>query len=491
MVRIVHHLIDGKETPSLSGQTFQSLNPATGEVIAKVAEGSAEDVNLAVCSGHRTFEKGLWKNMTPGERSKRLRRVADMIRLRAEELAQLDTLDCGKPIQDNRKGDLPASAAFFDYFAGVTQNIRSSVIAGDPGYHQYTLREPYGVVACITPWNFPFAQACLKVAPALAAGNSVVVKMAEQTPLSTSELGKICLESGVPEGTVNIIHGFGEVAGAALVRHPLVRKISFTGSSATGREILRAAAEGVKPTNLELGGKTPNIVFSDADLEQALAGTLFTSFFNMGQICTTGSRLLLDERIAQDFVRKLVAAASKLKIGDPMLDETQLGCLVSQEQCDRVLRYIELGVQEGANLVVGGQRPNLLGKLQCGHFVQPTVFQNVNMSMRIAREEIFGPVLSILTFRNEKEAIQIANDGSFGLAAAVWTNDLARAFRMTDAIDAGVIWTNTIHHGSPAVPLSGHKDSGLGEDLGLEAIHNYTQLKTVFMNYGGSKVSWT
>lgn len=490
MIAHVKHLIGGREVASVSGRSFQSINPATGKVIAEVAEGNAEDVDLAVQSAHRAFETGPWRRISPFERGKLLRKVGDIISSRLEELAETDTIDCGKPITDNRTGDIPASARFFEYYSGVSQNIRSAVIVGEPGYHQYTLREPYGVVGCIIPWNFPFAQACLKVAPALAAGNAVVLKMAEQTPLSTLELGRICLEAGIPEGVVNVVHGFGETAGAALVRHPLVKKVSFTGSSAVGKEILRLAADGVKSVTLELGGKTPNIVFPDADMDLVVAGTLFTSFFNMGQICTSGSRLLLQERIADVLMSNLVDGVRRLKIGDPMQNDTKLGPLVSQEQYDKVLGYIDAGIKAGAELVIGGHRPELSSQFQQGFFLAPTIFRNVNMRMSIAREEIFGPILSVLTFKNEEDAVRIANDVSYGLAAAVWTNDLGRAFRMAEAIDAGIVWTNTIHHGSPAVPISGHKESGLGEDMGLEAIHAYTKLKTVFINFGGNKISW-
>ncbi len=413
MTMNVRHLIGGIEVDSVSGKTFPSINPSTAEVIAEVAEGNAEDVDRAVRSAQKAFDQGPWKRLSATERSKLLLRVAQIISSRIEELSKIDTIDCGKPITDNR-GDVAACAEIFQYYAGVSQNIRSTVIADQPGYHQYTLREPYGVVACIAPWNFPFAQSCIKLAPALAAGNTVVLKMAEQTPLSTLELGKICLEAGIPEGVVNVVHGFGSTAGAALVSHPLVRKISFTGSSAVGKEIMRVAAEGLKSITLELGGKTPNIVFDDADLEQALSGVLFTSFFNMGQICTTGSRLLLGDKIAHEFLDELVHRARQIAVGDPMEEKTKLGPLVSEEQYRKVAGYIDSGLEEGARLIMGSGKPNVPTRLRKGYFLEPTIFGGVNMKMKIAREEIFGPVLSVMTFKDEEEAIRIANDVSYG-----------------------------------------------------------------------------
>lgn len=486
----VRHLIDGRELDSANGGKFSSINPATREVIAEVAFGESEDVDRAVRSAYRAVYEGPWGRMPASERAKILRKVADRILERVDALALLDTIDCGKPISDNLSGDIPAGAWLFEYYSGVARNIRATVLQGDPNYHHFTRREPYGVVGCIAPWNFPFAQACLKVAPALAAGNAVVVKMAEQTPLSTAELGKICLEAGIPAGVVNIVHGDGPTTGQAMVKHPLVGKISFTGSTSVGKEILRVAADQVKPVSLELGGKSPNLIFADADMDQALAGTLFTSFFNAGQICTTSSRLLLQEEIAGEVVERLVDRANRLKVGDPRNAETQLGPLVSEEQYQRVSEYIDTGLREGGELVCGGSSLKLEGHLQKGFFVRPTIFKNVHMGMRIAREEIFGPVLSVLSFKDESDAIRLANDVSYGLAAAIWTSDLRRTFRLADALDAGIVWVNTVHYSNLGLPYEGHKESGMGEDHGLEAIQTYTKLKTVYIHHGAERMKW-
>jgi acyl-CoA reductase-like NAD-dependent aldehyde dehydrogenase len=349
----------------------------------------------------------------------------------------------------------------------------------------FSMREPYGVVAGIVPWNYPLLNSCIKLAPALAAGNTVVLKMAEQTPLSTIELAKICLEAGIPPGVVNVVNG-GPAVGAALCSHPMIDKISFTGSTETGKKILHAAAERVVPVTLELGGKSPSVVFADATLDQAIAGVLFSAFFNAGQICTTGSRLLVEESIATEFTERLAGAAARLRIGDPTLEQTDLGPLVDRRQIERVRGYIRLGKEEGARVFYEGQIPNT-GR---GYFVAPLIFSSVSPEMRIAREEIFGPVLSVITFRNEEDAVVKANSITYGLAASVWTNDLGRAMRMARSIQAGMIWTNTVEYWDPSVPYSGQKQSGFGEDFGLEAYHTYTKAKSVFMNITHAKMPW-
>lgn len=489
-MRKIGHLIDGKEVPSAGGRTFPSINPATRETIAQVAFGQEEDVDRAVKSAHRAFSSGKWSKIASAERSRILRKIAEKIEEKVEDLALLDTLDCGKPITDNLSGDVPSGGWLFEYYSGVAQNLRSAVLQGDPSYHQFTRREPFGVVGCIAPWNYPFAQACLKVAPALAAGNTVVLKMAEETPLSTLELGKISLEAGLPEGVLNIVHGDGPTTGHALVTHPLVGKISFTGSTETGKAILRAAAEQVKPVSLELGGKSPNLIFSDADLQQALPAALFSSFLNSGQICTSGSRLLLQEDRADELLDLIVKRARKLRVGNPLLKDTQLGPLVSESQYRRVVNYLELGRREGAQMVCGEEKPILDLTLAEGFFVSPVIFTKVAPLMRIAREEIFGPVLSVLTFQDEEEAVRIANDVSYGLAASIWTQDLSRAFRMADALDAGIIWVNTALYLDQGLPFEGRKQSGFGKACGLEGIHEYSRLKTVYIHHGSEKVQW-
>ncbi len=484
-MKFVGHIIDGKESPSVSGERFITLNPATEEPLAEVAEGSSEDVDRAVRSARKAFDEGPWSRLAPWERGRLLGRVAEAIRQKNDALAMLDALDCGKPLKDNKYGDVPLSARIFEYYAGVPDKVPGKVFPSEPQLYNYAVREPYGVVAGIVPWNYPFLNACIKLAPALAAGNTVVLKMAEQTPLSTVELGRICLEAGIPSGVVNVVNG-GHKTGAALAAHLLVDKISFTGSTEVGKKILRAAAERIAPVTLELGGKSPSVVFADADQEQAVAGVLFSGFFNAGQICTTGSRLLVEESIAEEFIRKLLKKAATLRLGDPTSEETDLGPLVDRAQFEKVNNYIRIGQAEGARLNAAGNGT----KPERGYFVTPVIFTGVTSKMRIAQEEIFGPVLSVLTFRGESEAVALANGVTYGLAASVWTRDLSRAFRVARAIQAGMIWTNTVEYWEPSVPYGGQKQSGLGEDFGLEAYYTYTKAKSVFINLTDSKLNW-
>ena len=479
------HIIDGKEVASVAGQKFVSINPATEEPLAEVADGGAEDVDRAVKSARRAFDEGPWLKMPPWERGRLLGRVAEIIRRRNDELAMIDALDCGKPYKDNKYGDLPVCARIFDYYAGVPDKVAGKVFPSEQQLYNYSIREPYGVVAGIVPWNYPFLNSCIKLAPALAAGNACVLKMAEQTPLSTVELGKICLAAGIPPGVVNVVNG-GPETGAALTHHTLVDKISFTGSTEVGRRILQAAADRIVPVTLELGGKSPSVVFADADQDQAVAGVLFSGFFNAGQICTTGSRLLVEQSIADKFIEKVAARAATLRLGDPTKEETDLGPLVGRVQLNRVQEYLRIGQAEGAH-------PHVIGtasKPSRGFFIRPVIFTGVTPGMRIAQEEVFGPVLSLLTFSDEEEAIKLANGVAYGLAASLWTRDLGRAFRMARAIHAGMIWTNTAEYWDPSVPYGGHKQSGLGEDFGLEAYHTYTKAKSVFVNLSNSKLVW-
>jgi acyl-CoA reductase-like NAD-dependent aldehyde dehydrogenase len=414
-----------------------------------------------------------------------LGKVADLIHQRADELALLDALDCGKPLKDNKYGDLPLCVRIFEFYAGVPDKYSGKTYPSEKGMFNFSVRDPYGVVAGIVPWNYPLMNSCIKLAPALAAGNTVVLKMAEQTPLSTIELAKICSEAGIPPGVVNVVNGGPEV-GAALCSYPAINKISFTGSTETGRKILHAAADRVLPVTLELGGKGPSIVFADASMDQAISGVLFSAFFNAGQICTTGSRLLVEESIAEEFTGRLVKAASALRIGDPASEQTDLGPLVDARQLQRVRDYIRVGNEEGARMFYQGQLENK----DRGYFVAPVIFSSVTPEMRIAREEIFGPVLSVLTFRDELDAITKANAIAYGLSASVWTNHLGRAMRVARAIEAGMIWMNTVEYWEPSVPYSGQKQSGFGEDFGVEAYHSYTKAKSVFMNVTSSKMAW-
>jgi acyl-CoA reductase-like NAD-dependent aldehyde dehydrogenase len=485
----VLHFIDGSYAESRSGRTFETINPATGKVLATVAFGEQEDVDRAVDAAWRAFVSGAWRFAAPASRAACLRRLASLLRDRADELALMDSVDGGKPIADARKS-VAGAAALLDYASTLPENVRGQVFARETGYFSYSQREPYGVVGAIAPWNFPLSQAVMKTAFALAVGNSVVLKMAEQTPLSATLYVQIAAEAGVPAGVLNLVHGDGGVTGAALAKHPRVRKLTFTGSTEVGRSILNAAASSLKSCHLELGGKTPNIVLDDAQLEQAIAGSLFTSFWNAGQVCTAGSRLLVHSSIADEFVAELAARARRLRIGDPLLESTQLGPVVTLSQLERVHSYVDGAVKEGAYLVAGGRSPSLPSPHDAGYYIEPTVFGDVTPRMTIAREEIFGPVISVMQFDSDEEAIALANDVAFGLAATVWTSSLTRAFRFAERLEAGVIWTNWPHAGGPHIPYEGHKDSGLGEDLGLEAIMTFTRLKVNHINASESAIAW-
>ena len=485
--RTTTHFIDGMETASASGRTFPAIDPSTAEEIGQVAFGEAIDVDRAVQSAKRAYEAGDWAKASPGERARILRKLADLIRVRQDEIGRVESLDTGKPIAQ-ATAEVALGADFYTYFAGHAELPNGTTYPADKGYFVYSVREPYGVVGAISPWNYPFLLACWKTAPALAVGNSVVLKMAEQSPLSTSELARLTLEAGIPPGVFNVVHGDGPTTGAALVAHPDVPKLTFTGSTVTGQAILRSAADHIKSVHLELGGKTPNLVFADADLDQAIAGSLFTAFYNTGQICTSGSRLLVQKSKADEIISAFVERAKTIKVGDPSESSTQLGPLISDEQYERVTGYIEEGKRAGARVVLGGGRSSV--PVAGGYFVEPTIFVDVTPEMRIAREEIFGPVLSVLTFEDEDEAIRIANGVMYGLAATVWTTDLGRAFRVAERIDAGIIWTNCPHYLPVNVPYEGHKMSGLGEDLGIEALGEFTHLKTHCVNYGGAKLGW-
>ena len=472
--------INGRWANSKSGKTFQTLNPATGELLAEVSEADGEDVDLAAHSARKAFETGIWPSTKPSERGKILRRIADLIRGNAEELARLETLDSGKPIKNSRAIDIPAAAGAFDYYAGWADKLSGETVNADPGYFSYTLREPLGVIGAITPWNFPLLMASQKIAAALSAGNTVVLKPAEQTPLTSLKLAEISAEAGLPEGVLNVIPGFGPTAGAALAGHPEVDGISFTGEYRTGQEIMRNAATTLKRISFELGGKSAHIIFEDADLEAAAEFACDGIFFNQGEVCCSGSRLLVQESIHKDFHAALIDHAKKWQPGDPLNPKTEMGALISGEQKEKILRYIDLGCSEGATLVLDG-RKHPLAQSGSGLFIGPTLFENVKNTMRIAQEEIFGPVLAKLSFKTPEEAVHQANQNIYGLAAAVWTRDIQKAHRMARSLKAGTVWINCFNAFDHAMPFGGYKMSGFGREGGIHTFDFFTQVKSVWM----------
>jgi len=472
--------IGGTWTDAASSKTFPSVNPATGEILTHIADGDTRDADAAVHAARAAFESSPWAEMSASDRGRILWKIGDLIDKYNEELGTLETLDNGKPIFESCQVDMPMVAEVFRYYAGWATKIHGETVPVRGPFLHYTLREPLGVVAAIVPWNFPLLLASWKVAPALAAGNTIVLKPAPWTSLTALRLAEIAQEAGLPAGALNVITGSSDELGRALVRHPDVAKIAFTGATMTGQEIARVSADTLKHVTLELGGKSPNIVLADADIDGAIRGATIGIFYGKGEVCAAGSRLFVDRKIHDEFMQKLADRAKKLQPGDPLEPKTKFGALVSESQMNKVLGYIEKGKAEGANLVAGGARAEFgNGK---GYFVQPTVFDNVKNDMTIAREEIFGPVLATIIFDDIDEAVREANKNPYGLAAAVWTRDIGKAHRIARRLQAGTVWINTYNNYDPAAAFGGFKMSGYGRELSMHALESYTQVKSVWVN---------
>ncbi len=476
-VRATKLLIANQWVDSASGQTFETINPASGEVICRVAEADKADVDRAVKAARTAFNAGAWSQMPPAERGRLLYKLADLIEANAEELARLETLDTGKALRDSRALDLPITIAVYRYYAGWADKIQGRTIPIPGPFFCYTRHEPVGVVGQIIPWNFPLVMQAFKLAPALAAGNTVILKPAEQTPLTALRVGELILEAGFPTGVVNILPGFGPTAGAAIARHMDVDKVAFTGSTEVGHLILEAAAQtNLKRVTLELGGKSPNIIFADADLDQAVEAAHFGVFWNQGQVCVAGTRLFVEAPCYDEFVERSVARARQRKVGDPFDPATEHGAQIDHVQFDKVMSYIRSGVSEGASLKCGGNRVG-----ERGFFVEPTVFAGVRDDMKIAREEIFGPVMSIMKFGSPEEAVERANNTMYGLAGAVFTRDISKALAVANGLRAGTLWINCYDIFDPAAPFGGFKQSGMGRELGEYGLSQYTEVKTITM----------
>ena len=472
--------IGGQWWPPASGETYATVNPATEEVSAQVAKGDERDVDLAVLAARRAFDHGPWPRMAAAERARVLWKLADLIGANLDEMARLESVNTGKTLFDSGKVELPFAAEVFRYYAGWTTKLHGETLNLREGAFTFTLRQPLGVVGAIVPWNFPFLLASWKIAPALAAGNTLVLKPASLTPLTALRFAELTQEAGLPEGVFNVVPGPGGKAGMALVRHPGVDKVAFTGSTDVGKGIMREAAGSLKRVSLELGGKSPNVVFADADMEAALRGAMTGIFYNKGEVCAAGSRLLVEQRIHDEFVGKLVDRVKGLKVGDPMDKTTRMGPVVSAQQLEAVLGYVEAGRREGATLAAGGERVRV-GDGR-GYFVQPTVFTGVSNGMRIAREEIFGPVLSVIPFKDTDDAIAQGNETFYGLAAAVWTRDVGKALRAARALRAGTVWVNAYNLFDAALPFGGFKESGFGRELGQAGLDLYTEVKSVWVD---------
>jgi acyl-CoA reductase-like NAD-dependent aldehyde dehydrogenase len=474
-------LIGGEWCTARSGRVFPVYDPSSGEVLAQVAEGGKEDIDAAVTAARAALPK--WKSLMPAERAAKLWKLSELVERDADDLALIDTFNVGLPIAKTRNGEIPAAVEDLRYYAGWTTKLEGRTIpVSIPGYTVYTVREPMGVCGAITPWNYPMEAFTGKVGPALACGNTLVLKPAEETPLSALWLGRLCLEAGVPAGVLNVVPGQGESAGAALSEHPLVAKIGFTGSTEVGRKIVHASAGNLKRLSLELGGKSPNVIFADADFELAIQSALWAIFSHAGQNCIAGSRLYVERSIYPRVIERLIQLIGGIRLGSAHRRDTQVGPLISATQLERVRRYIEQGCTDGARLTHGGSRPP--GLPEGGYYLEPTIFTDVRDNMTLLREEIFGPVIAVLPFDNFEQLIAQANDSNYGLAASIWTRDLQRAHRFANEVEAGIVWINGHGLYDSAVPFGGFKHSGYGRDLGAASLEEYTQVKSVWVGFG-------
>jgi betaine-aldehyde dehydrogenase len=485
---IRHQLfIDGRFVDALSGQTLPTLNPHDNSPIADVAMAGAEDVDRAVAVAQRALPA--WSRMAAADRGRILLRLADLIEANAEELARLESLDTGHPLRDSRALDVPRTAACFRYFGGMADKFQGETIPVEAGFLNYTLREPVGVVGQVVPWNFPLMFTSWKMAPALAAGNTIVMKPAEITPLTSLKIAELMAEAGLPDGVVNILPGLGAVAGQAIAEHPGIAKVAFTGSTATGKRIVQASAGNLKKVQLELGGKGPNIVFEDANLAAAVNGSAWAIFHNQGQACIAGSRLMLHERIADEFLDRFAALARSIRLGNPLDESTEMGPLTSLQHRERVLSYAGVAQEQGGQVIAGGRAP-AAAELAAGCYVEPTIVKARSWRDRVAQEEVFGPFVTVLTFKDDAEALQIANGTDYGLGSGLWTGNLQRAHRIARDLQAGMVWINSYKRVNPGSPFGGVGQSGYGREMGFDAMREYTQVKSVWVNVDAQVPPW-
>jgi acyl-CoA reductase-like NAD-dependent aldehyde dehydrogenase len=484
-------ILDGKELRSAGGETFEVINPATGRIIAR--ETCCDEATTAkiVEASARAFSSAEWQKTGPAARAGLLLKLADLVEQHAPELIELELLDTGKPISQLRGGELPLASALLRFYAGAADKIEGSVKNTSGGFFSLTMYEPYGVIAGILPWNYPLVNAATKIAPAVAAGNAIVLKPATETPLTAVAMAKLCAQAGFPDGIVNVVTGPGSTAGNTLCAHPLVRKISFTGSTDVGRNIQKLAADQMKMVNLECGGKNAILVFFDADLERAAQAALLSAFVNAGQLCVSCSRLLIQEAVAEKFTHLLKEKVKKIVVGDPRNPKTLVGPMITRAQYQAALKYLQVAADEGCEIVSGGHEMRMAGKLSGGFWIAPTILSKVKPGMKVHDEEIFGPVLSITSFENEDEAVAIANSVEYGLSGSVWTSDGQRSLRLVKAMDTGIVWVNTMLAGYPEIPVPPHKMSGTGVELGMEGLLTYCKRKSAVLSYDGhSPVGW-